>query len=125
VDGVDAEATTQSEQSDGIDLRLVPAALTCWAVTAIGIVWRAGVAAAVVCVLVAVAAWVVGGRARAHTGVDSRRAVVSAIVLGAALVGAGFAWAVAVRVHSLDHHPLAAMYGRSVDVTVTASEQPR
>jgi competence protein ComEC len=125
VDGVDAEATRQSEQSDRIDLRLVPAALTCWAVTAIGIVWRAGVAAAVVCVLVAVAAWVAGRRARAHPRVDSRRAAVAAIVLGAALVGAGFAWAVAVRVHSVDHHPLAVMYGRSVDVTVTASEQPR
>lgn len=106
-----------------VDARLVPAALTCWAVTAIAVVWRAGTAAAVVCVLVAASAAVAGWRARRQGA--PVRAAVSAVVLGAAVIGAGFGWAGAVRVSALEHHPLAALYSRSTDVTVTASEQPR
>lgn len=113
----------------------MPAALTCWAVTAIAIVWRAGAAAAAVCVLVAVGAAVAGWRARRPVGAErsdggqhrdeSLRATVSAVVLGAAVVGAGFGWAAAVRVHVVEHHPLTALYGRSTVVTVVASERPR
>jgi competence protein ComEC len=106
---------------DRVDIRLVPAALTCWAVTAIAIVWRAGALAAAACVLVAAAAAVIKWQ---HRG-ESVRATVSAVVLGAAVVGAGFGWAAAVRVDALDRHPLAALYGRSTVVTVTAGEQPR
>ena len=106
-----------------VDARLVPAALTCWAVTAIAIVWRAGTAAAVVCVLVAASAAVAGWRARRQGA--PVRAAVSAVVLGAAVIGAGFGWAAAVRVDAVERHPLAALYSRSTDVTVTASEQPR
>ncbi len=46
------------------------------------------------------------------------------MVLGAAVVGAGFGWAAAVRVHTVEHS-LTALYGRSAVVTVTASERPR
>jgi competence protein ComEC len=104
-------------------MRLVPAALTCWAVTAMAIVWRAGAVAAMVCVAVAVCAVAVWRRARRRD--EPLRATVSAIVLGAAVVGAGFAWAAAVRVDALDRHPVVALYGRSAVVTVAAAEQPR
>ncbi len=42
---------------DRMDLRLVPAALTAWAVTAAGIGWRAGPALACLCTLVAAGWW--------------------------------------------------------------------
>ena len=106
-----------------VDIRLVPAALTCWAVTAVAIVWRVGAVVAAVCVAVGVCAVVVGVRARRR---DERlRASVCTIVLGAAVVGAGFGWATAVRVDALDRHPVVALYGRSEVVTVAAAEQPR
>ena len=109
--------------ADRIDARLVPAALTCWAVTAAAIVWRTGVAAAVVCAVVAVvAAW---ARRRAHRRNDTLRTAVSTAVLAAAVAGAGFALAAAVRVNAVEHHPLSVMYGKSAVVTVVASEQPR
>lgn len=104
-----------------VDVRLVPAALTCWAATAAAIVWRAGVTAAALCVLVAGCAAVARWRGRPR----STPATVAAVVLGAAVVGAGFAWAAAVRVHGVEHHPITALYGRSALVVVTASEQPR
>lgn len=104
-----------------MDVRLVPAALTCWAVTASAIVWRAGVTAAVVCMLAAVCAAVARRRGRPR----STRATVSAVVVGAAVIGAGFAWAAAMRVHAVEHHPITALYGSSAVVVVTASEQPR
>lgn len=105
-----------------MDVRLVPSALTCWAVTAVAIVWRAGAVAAAVCVVVAASTAAVGWRARRRG--DSAHATVSAVVLGAAVVGAGFGWATAVRVHTVEHS-LTALYGRSAVVTVTASERPR
>ena len=109
--------------TDRVDVRLVPAALTCWAVTAIAIVWRAGVTAAVVCTAVAVGAAVL--RWRGHRRDEPFRVAVATVVLGAALIGLGFAWAAAVRVDALERHPLVSLYGTSTVVTVTASEQPR
>ncbi len=118
-----------------MDLRLAPAALTCWAVTAIAIMWRAGTIAAAICGLVAAGIAVVGWRARPlgaersdggqHRRGESARTTVAAVILGAAVVGAGFGWAAALRVHAAENHPLTALYGRSTVVTVTASEQPR
>jgi competence protein ComEC len=109
--------------TDRVDLRLVPAALTCWAVTAVAIVWRAGVIAAVVCAAVGVSAAAVRWRVRRRD--KPMTPVVSAVLLGAAVAGAGFGCAAAVRVNAAEHHPLAAMRGQSTVVTVTASEQPR
>jgi competence protein ComEC len=108
---------------DRIDLRLAPAALTCWAVTAVAIVWRAGIAAAAVCAIVGVVAAVVRWHVPRRS--DSVTATVCAVLLGAAIAGAGFGCAAAVRVNAAEHHPLAEMRGRSLAVTVTVSEQPR
>jgi competence protein ComEC len=92
-------------------------------VTAIAIVWRAGVTAALVCAAVSLGAGVV--RWHVHRRDEPARVAVATVVLGAALVGAAFAWAAAVRVDALDRHPFVALYGTSTVVTVTASEQPR
>ncbi|KKW62199.1 hypothetical protein AAV95_23665, partial [Mycolicibacterium elephantis] len=63
--------------ADRLDLRLVPAALTCWAVTAAGILWHVTglVAAAITAVvLTAAAGWLGDGR----RGVDVDRAAIRA-----------------------------------------------
>ncbi len=106
-----------------VDLRLVPAALTCWAVTATGVAWDAGTPVAAGCALVGLLAAGLLLRER-RRGASVRRAV-AAGVLGCAVVGAGFAWAAAVRVDAVARHPITTMFGKSTFVTVTASEQPR
>ena len=107
-----------------LDLRLVPAALTSWAVTAAGILWSlTGVVA-----VVAIASLVAG--AAAWWGCRRRRADVDARMTAAgfaaiALVGLGFAVAVLLRVEQVRDHPLTARYGTVVGVVVTPSESPR
>jgi len=99
----------------GIDLRLVPAAVTCWTVTAVGVWW--GPWAALASVLIAVAAVV---------GVGLRVGSVRwPAVLAVAAVGAAFAIVATVRVHAVDTHPLASRFGTTVAVTVTPTESPR
>lgn len=110
-----------TEPAAPIDLRLVPPAVTCWAVTGAGILWEVGPQAALACVLAGLlaAGYLLRGRRRA------RRRAIAAGVLACAIVGAGFAWAVAVRVDAVREHPIAALFGRSTEVTVTLTEQPR
>lgn len=107
-----------------VDLRLVPAAVTSWAVTAAGILWwvAGAVTTAVAAVLVTAAAgWWMG---RTAAGDSGRRAPVAA-VLAVALVGAGFAVAVVVRVDGVRDHAAAAQVGTVASVTVTPAETPR
>ena len=107
-----------------LDLRLVPAALTSWAVTAAGILWS--ISGVVVLLSVAVGAasatawW--GGRHRAPQ--DGAR-MTAAAVLAIALVGLGFAVAVQLRVEQARNHPLVDRVGDVTDVIVTPSETPR
>ncbi len=107
-----------------LDLRLVPAALTSWAVTAAGILWSlTGVV-----VVMAIASLVAG--AAAWWGRRPRRSDVDAVMTAAgfaaiALVGLGFAVAVLLRVEQVRDHPLTARYGTVVGVVVTPSESPR
>lgn len=99
----------------GIDLRLVPAALTCWTVTAAGVWW--GAWAALAAVVVAVAAVV---------GIGLRVGGVRwPAVLAVAAVGAAFAIVATVRVHVVETHPLASRFGTTVAVTVTPTESPK
>jgi competence protein ComEC len=99
----------------GIDLRLVPAALTCWTVTAAGVWW--GPWAALAAVVVAVAALAgIGMR------VDDVR---WSALLAVAAVGAAFAIVATLRVHAVDTHPLASRFGTAVTVTVTPAESPK
>lgn len=107
-----------------LDLRLVPAALTSWAVTAAGILWS--ISGVVVLLSAAVAAagatawWSGRGRAR-HDGARMTAAAVVAI----ALVGLGFGVAVQLRVEQVRSHPLVHRYGDVTAVIVTPDETPR
>lgn len=106
-----------------VDVRLVPSALTCWAVTAGGIWWPIGRELAWCCVgLLAIAGalrWRAARRPR-----RPRQSSVSAGLAAIGVVGAGFGFAVALRADAVDHHPIAADFGASASVTVTPSESP-
>lgn len=105
-----------------LDLRLVPAALTAWVVTAAGITWAVGPLLAAVCAVVGVG-WAALVRWRA----DSRPALraTSVAVIGAAVVGAGFALAAGMRNDAVREHPIAQRFGAVARVTVTPAEDPR
>lgn len=105
-----------------LDLRLVPAALTSWAVTAAGILWSIGGVVVMLSLAVAGASASAGWRSR--TRPDGARAV-AAGVIAIALTGLGFAVAVQLRVEHVRHHPLVDRYGTVSTVIVTPSETPR
>lgn len=108
-----------------LDVRLVPVALTCWAVTAAGILWPVGGAAVAlllaILATVAVACWVHGRSDGLRAGLREAAAGTVAV----AVAGFGFAVAVSVRVDEVGHHPLTARYGSVARVVVTPSETPR
>ena len=100
-----------------LDVRLVPAAVTSWAVTALGIVWSLGPALTVLFGLAALAVPL------AHRGLD--RWGVASGLLGVCVVGIGFSIAITVRSNGIGSHPIVTQFGSSVEVTVTPSESPR
>lgn len=113
-----------SDEAPPLDLRLVPAASTGWAVTAAGIHWHT--AAAVLVLLggiAATAAAAVWGGAELTAGAAIRSA--AAGLAGVAVVGAAFTVAVTVRVDQVRHHPVTALYGATAPVTVTPGDSPR
>ena len=103
-----------------LDVRLVPAAVTAWSVTAAGITWGVGPVIAMVCA----AGAIVGALSRRGTARPALRAA-GAGVLGVAVVGAGFGLAVGLRSHAADHHPAVRLFGTTAEVTVTPEENPR
>jgi competence protein ComEC len=107
-----------------LDLRLVPAALTSWVVTAAGILGQvAGLitaAAAAIAVSAAAGWW---SRRHRESGEGDRR--VGAGIVAVAVVGAAFAIAIGLRVDALQHHPVTQRYGTVATVIVTPSESPR
>src|SRR3954471_3948185 len=107
-----------------LDLRLVPAALTSWAVTAAGILWQgggSGVAVGVGCAApTGLGRW---GSGRRDPGAGS--AAIATGVVAVAMVGAGFAVAIGLRVAELRDHPIVERYGTVATVVVTPSETPR
>ena len=105
------------QDAPGYDLRLVPAALTCWAVTAAGIVWQAGAAATVTGAVGAGVAALL----RRRTPAGPRRAVLTAL-LAAAFVGLGFGAAIMLRDNAVRQHPILASVGRQAEVTVLVTE---
>lgn len=117
-------ADTDGQAGDGwaaaqpLDLRLVPAALTAWSVSAAAIVWHPG--AAIVVGLGAVGlTWLTG-----RWG-DSDGTGITAAVLAVAAVAAGFTVAVGLRVHQVEHHPVSRLYGGTATVEVVPAETPR
>ncbi|MDT5019365.1 MAG: competence protein ComEC [Mycobacterium sp.] len=107
-----------------LDLRLVPAALTSWAVAAAGILWQiTGLVAAVAATTAAAAAagwWL---RARRESDSDSRS--IAAGIVAVAVVGTAFAVAIGLRVDDVQHHPIAQRYGTVATVVVIPNESPR
>ncbi len=104
-----------------LDLRLVPAALTSWAVTAAGILWSIGVVVVALAVTIAaatVAAWWADAAAGHVAGVRMTAAGTVAV----ASVGLGFAIAVSYVSTRQRHHPIVDRYGTVAAVIVTPSE---
>lgn len=111
-----------TEVAAHLDLRLVPAALTAWVVTAAGITWTVGPLLAALCAGVGL-----GFAALARWCGDARAALRAAgvAVIGAAVVGAGFALAATMRSDAVREHPVTQRYGTVAAVTVTPGEDPR
>lgn len=106
-----------------LDLRLVPAALTSWAVTGAGIVWHiAGSVAAALGAVAATAAvgWWGSGRRTEADGTG-----LGASVLAVAVVATAFGIAIGLRVDQLRHHQVTQRYGTVAAVVVTPTESPR
>jgi competence protein ComEC len=104
-----------------LDARLVPAALTSWAVTAAGILWPIGTVLGCVCLATSAA-----GALLWQFGPDrARLRAVGIGTLAAGLVGGGFGFAIALRVNAVGHHPITAAFGSTVEVAVTPIESAR
>ncbi|HEX5142387.1 MAG TPA: ComEC/Rec2 family competence protein [Mycobacterium sp.] len=107
--------TDAAPEARQLDLRLVPAALTCWGVTAAGILWPAGVFIAAGFVTAGAVLWFARDRMPRY---------VSGL-LAVCVVGAGFGFAAALRAHSVSEHPIVLKFGTTADVAVTPTESPR
>jgi competence protein ComEC len=105
-----------------VDLRLVPAALTGWLVTAAGILWQTTGLVVALIVAVAATATALWWRGRGE-GVEDR--AVGAGVLAVAVVGGALAISVGLRVDAVRQHPIAERYGAVATVVVTATEGAR
>ena len=107
-----------------VDVRLVPAALICWAVTAGGICWPVGRTLAWCCVALIAASGATAWHA-VHRRDDSKRLrAISAGLVAVGVVGTGYGFAIALRTDAIGHHPITADFGRSAPVTVTPTESP-
>ncbi|WP_231639237.1 ComEC/Rec2 family competence protein [Mycobacterium sp. Marseille-P9652] len=104
------------------DVRLVPAALTCWAVTAAGIRWPIGRVLALGCVALAAGGGALACRAPRRPGGLARG--IGAALVAVGVVGAGFGFAVALRADAVARHPIAASFGSAAPVTVSPTESP-
>lgn len=107
-----------------VDVRLVPAALTCWAVTAGGIWWPIGRTLAWCCAVLIGASAALAWCARDRPGAGARLRSISAALAAIGVVGAGFGFAIALRADAVDRHPITAAYGMTAAVTVAPTESP-
>lgn len=105
-----------------LDVRLVPAAVAAWVVTAAGIVWGLGMALAVLSAGIGIS-WALAGRWLPDRVPLLR--TTAAGVAGMTLIGAGFGVSAALRSEAVRHHPLAARTGQTDQVSLTAVEGPR
>jgi competence protein ComEC len=109
------------EPAARVDVRLVPAALTGWMVTAAGIWWSVGWVVAACCFGLIAAAGGLACYAPRRPG-RRRLAAISAGLVAIGVVGAGFGFAIALRVDALGRHPITAAFGTAAPVTVTPTE---
>lgn len=106
----------------GVDLRLVPAALTAWAATAAGILWHVAAAAAVVAIATTAAAL---ASIRLRDNADEQARPWWPPVAAVGMIGTAFACSVALRVDDVEHHPIVDRIGDTVSVTAVPVETPR
>jgi competence protein ComEC len=104
-----------------VDARLVPAALTSWAVTAAGILWPVGRVLASCCVVLVAASGALVCYAVRRTDAPRLRGP-SAGLVAVGVVGAGFGLAIALRADAVGRHPITAAFGTTAPVTVTPTE---
>jgi competence protein ComEC len=117
------DESTGEETSTTVDVRLVPAALTCWTVTAAGIWWPVGRVLALCCVGLAAGSGALACHAARRPGRRGRlRMMIAGVAVG--VVGAGFGFAVALRADAVDRHPITAAFGKAASVTVIPTESP-
>lgn len=113
-----AQSSSADPATARLDARLVPAAVTSWLVTAVGILWPIGSIVATLC-----AAGSVSGALLWRAGAQRSRMRTIGIGLAAAgVVGAGFGFAIALRANAVAHHPIVAAFGTSVEVAVTPTQ---
>ena len=105
-----------------LDVRLVPAALTSWIVTAAGTVWPVGRVFASCCVMLAAVSGALLWYAARRRSRNARLRSISAGLVAIGVVGAGFGLAIALRADTVSRHPIIAAFGTAVPVTVTPSE---
>jgi competence protein ComEC len=105
-----------------VDVRLVPAALTCWMVTAAGIWWPVGRTVACWCAVLVAAAGALACYGARRPGPTGRLPAVSAALMAIGVVGAGFGLAIGLRADAIGRHPITAAFGTTAPVTVTPSE---
>ena len=101
-----------------LDVRLVPAALTSWVVTAAGIWWPIGNIVGSVCAVAGLSGGLLWRAAH-------RRPRMRAIGIGlvaAGVVGAGFGFAIALRASAVAHHRITTAFGTATEVAVTPTE---
>lgn len=107
--------------AERLDVRLVPAAVTSWIVTATGTVWPVGNALAWCCAALSTVSAVLWYTAFRAVRAASLRAV-STGLLAVGVVGVGYGLAIALRADAVDRHPITAAFGTTAMVTVTPSE---
>jgi competence protein ComEC len=105
-----------------VDVRLLPAALTCWVVTAAGILWPVGRTVAYCCVALIAASGALAWYAAQRPDGSGRLGAISAGLLAVGVVGAGFGLAIALRAEAVGRHPITAEFGAMAPVTVIPTE---
>lgn len=110
--------------SGHVDVRLVPAALTCWAVTAAGIWWPAGRLLAWCCLALVASSGLLAWRAAHRQGRTERLRAIGAGLAAIGVVGAGYGFAIGLRTDAVVDHPITVAFGSSAPVTVTPTESP-
>ena len=105
-----------------IDVRLVPAALTSWMVTAAGIWWPIGRVVALCCLALVAASGALACYPARRPGRTTPLRAISAGLMAIGVVGAGFGLAIALRADAVGRHPITAAFGMTAPVTVTPTE---
>ncbi|MEU4811706.1 ComEC/Rec2 family competence protein [Nocardia fluminea] len=123
--GSHAEAGEVEPEQQVLDMRLVPAALGCWAATIVAVTvgWVAGLVLAAVAVVGAIGLWAALLWAVAHR--RERWRVVAVTGLATMLLGAGFAVAGAWQENRVQAHPLRESFGRSVNVLAVVTDDAK